>query len=185
MILSFLNNKEAEQEIAIGCECEACGTDVDCSSTITFDFVTLVRQGAVPENGVNVPIFIEENCLKCVKEQCYLDVGVSTPCNEPATIPCEVCLNRYRYVGCIKYLANIPRSGGSGGGFTCFSGCECIDRVRCFTCADVCLPCPPASGFIASGPTATVLASLGINNEFAAVTVRVTLTLTSPCIADA
>ena len=100
MISNFLKNRikerQVEQEFAMSCECETCGIDVDCSSTVTFDFVTLVRQGNVPSNGTNVPIFIEENCLKCVTDQCYLNVGVSTPCNEPATIPCTVCLNRYR-----------------------------------------------------------------------------------------
>lgn len=173
---------EVEQELAMSCECEECGTGIDCSSAVTFDFVVLVRQGNVPSNGTNVPIFIEENCLKCVREQCYLNVGVSTPCAQPATIPCKVCLNRYRYVGCIKYLANIPRAGG---GFYCFSGCECIDRVRCFTCSNVCLPCPPQSGFIASGPTGTVIATQVITVNFVAVTVRVTLTLTSPCTTGA
>ena len=37
---------------------------------------SLVVQGTAPEVGTNVPIIINENCLKCVRDQYSVDVNV-------------------------------------------------------------------------------------------------------------
>jgi len=170
-------------EIAMGCCCEACTSPVDCSNVVTFTFQTCTSTTSVPPIGTIVPIAIVENNLRCVVERCFVDgAEIPDPCNPDNTFTCSVCLNRFRYIGCISFIANIPIPGTRL--FSCFSGCELIDRIRCFNCADVCPtpPCPPAGGFIASGPTAVISAlNRCPNTGLAVITVTVTLTLTSPC----
>lgn len=184
MLSEVLNNKirefQAEEELAMGCACEACGTAVDCNGTITFSFTTCAR-GPIPANGTVVPIEILAQDFRCVREQCFVNVNVPNPCTggTPTNIPCRACLNRYRYIGCLNYIANIPRTNSTVN--VCFQGCQFIDRIRCYTCADTCLTCPPAGGFIASGPTATIASRTDLGGGLFAVTVNVTLTLTSPC----
>lgn len=185
MLSEVLNNKirefQAEEELAMGCACEACGTGVDCNGTVTFSFTTCAR-GPIPANNTVVPIEIISTDLRCVREQCNVNVDVPNPCTggTPAKIPCRACLNRYRYIGCISFIANIPRTP-AGAVTACFQGCQFIDRIRCFTCADTCLTCPPAGRFIATGPTAKITNSTSLEGGLFAVTVSVTLTLTSPC----
>jgi hypothetical protein len=185
MLLNVLNNKikevQAQQELAMGCSCEECEETSNCDNLVEFFFTVFVRTPVAPV-GTVVPIFITDNNLTCVREQCSVEVEVPNPC-EPtgAPIPCSACLNRYRYVGCIDYSANIPLATPNAF-FTCFSDCELIDRIRCYSCADVCFPCPPANGFIARGPAATIWdINTVLGTPFFQVTVRVRLTLTSPC----
>lgn len=186
MLSEVLNNKirefQAEEELAMGCACEACGTAVNCSGTVNFTFTTCAR-GPIAAIGTTVPLEIISQDFRCVREQCFVDVNVPNPCTggTPANIPCRACLNRYRYIGCLNYIANIPRTGSSV--TACFQGCQFIDRIRCYTCADTCLTCPPAGRFIASGPTATITSRTELGGGLFAVTVTVTLTLTSPCPA--
>lgn len=176
-----LEEPEAKDELAMGCACEPCEDSSDCSSTVTFTFKACMR-GPAPDPGTFVPIeFLQDN-LKCVTERCQAMVQVPDPCNpndSTKKIPCKVCLNRYRYVGSIKFLANIPRKNRDVS--ACFSGCELIDKVRCFSCADDCKTCPPAGGFIKPGFTAVVDSVDCTAGDLAIVTVKVTLELTSPC----
>lgn len=197
MLFDFLNKKsknvevidtkteeaEVPNELAMGCACEPCEATADCSSTVTFTFQTCMR-GPAPDVGTFVPIEFLENNLTCVIERCHAMVQVPDPCNptDPTRkIPCTVCLNRYRYVGSIDFIANIPRKGREV--FACFSGCKLIDKIRCYSCADDCRPCPPAAGFILPGGTAQVASVNCTSGDLAIVTVTVTLNLTNPCAA--
>ncbi|MEW9097008.1 MAG: hypothetical protein AB2417_18180 [Clostridiaceae bacterium] len=176
-----IDETEAKDELAMGCACEPCEASSDCSSTVTFTFTTCIK-GPAPDPNTNVPIEAVDNNLRCVTERCQAMVQVPDPCNpnDPTKrIPCKVCLNRFRYVGCINFLANIPRKDKTVS--ACFSGCQLIDKIRCYSCADDCKTCPPAGGFIVSGPSAKVISSVSVGNDIFAVTVEVTLTLTSPC----
>jgi hypothetical protein len=183
MISKVMNNKinnfvQVQQEIAMGCSCEGCGT-ADCDNLVEF-FFTVFTTDTVAPVGTVVPIRIVEENLTCAREQCFVETTVPNPCNPALDIPCRACLNRYRYVGCIEYACNIPLA--EGGFFICSSDCEFIDRIRCFSCSDVCFPCPPAAGFIGRGPAASIWdINIVPGTPFFQVTVRVRLTLTSPC----
>lgn len=181
VLINKIKELQAQEELAMGCACEACGTSVDCNGTVNFTFTTCAR-GPIPANGTRVPLEIVSTDLRCVREECFVNVNVPNPCGG-SSIPCKSCLNRYRYIGCISFIANIPRTTGTV--TSCFQGCQFIDRIRCFTCADTCLTCPPAGGFIATGPTATITSSTDLGGGLFSVTVSVTLTLTSPCTATA
>jgi len=188
MLFNFLNKKiidvQAEDEIAMGCCCQPCPEPGpgDCRDNVSFTITTVVR-GIVPEDGI-VNIFIEDtSCLQCIKDKCSVDVEVPNPCpGEPRRIPCTACLNRYRYVGCVKYSANFSVNP-AGTFFTCFRDCLCIDSVRCYDCEDCTINrCPTdPNGFI-TGYSAEILGSSVIpGTDFSRVRFRITLTLSRPC----
>lgn len=172
-----LDESDAHDELAMGCDCEPCDTP-DCRSTITFEFQTCIKDPA-PMVGANVPIEVSNENLRCVIDKCSVDVEVPDPCTQSGKIPCNVCLNRYSYIGCIEFLANIPRRNKTV--TACFSGCELIDSVRCFSCPDVCFPCPPQTGFISGTPTAKVKEVCTSCTGISIVKVEVSVTLTKPC----
>jgi hypothetical protein len=165
----------------MGCSCEECETTSDCSNLVEF-FFTVFTTDVVAPVGTVVPIRIIEENLACVREQCSAEVEVPNPCEPTGTpIPCRACLNRYRYVGCIEYACNIPLAPPSTF-FICSANTEFIDRIRCYSCADVCFPCPPEGRFIQRGPAASIWdINIVPGTPFFQVTVRVRLTLTSPC----
>lgn len=186
MLSDVLNSKirelQAEEELAMGCCCNECEDTADCGNGVTFYFATCTT-GTPPTVGDTVTLEIAENNLTCVRENCYVTEAVTTPCGN--TIDCQVCLARFRYVGCIRYACNIP----SGNELQiCFNGCEFIDRVRCYTCANDCeIQCPTdPEDFIDGDITATVTAVTPIldpngNVLLYVITVTVTFDLTSPC----
>lgn len=186
MLSDVLNDKirelQAQQELAMGCCCNECETTADCGNEVTFYFATSTT-ATPPMVGDTVNLEVVENNLRCVRENCYVMEEVTPPCGDP--FECQVCLSRFRYVGCIKYLCNIPTGNEL---VSCFNGCEFIDRIRCYTCANDCeTQCPTdQDGFIDGDITATVTAVTPIldpndNVLLYVVTVSVTFDLTSPC----
>lgn len=187
MLSDVLNSKirelQAEEELAMGCCCNECEDTADCNGAFTFYFATCTSGVPTIEVGDELPFEIIESNLRCVRENCSVTETITTPCGN--TIDCQVCLSRFRYIGCIRYSCNIP----TGALASCAGGTFFIDRVRCYTCANDCetAQCPTdQEDFIDGDITAVVSAITPIldpngNVIQRVVTVEVTLDLTSPC----
>jgi len=187
MLFNYLNKKvknvQAEDEIAMGCCCQPCPTpdpDFDCLNVIEFDITTVVR-GTVPADG-NMRISIEDTCLNCIKDKCFVDVMVTNPCGGPR-IPCTACLTSYRYVGCIKYNANFPLEGGNT--FTCFRDCLCVNSIRCYACEECTTNnCPTTQEGFITNIQAEITNSVPVTGapDFSLVSFTIRLRLTKPCV---
>ncbi|GIM28043.1 hypothetical protein CPJCM30710_07090 [Clostridium polyendosporum] len=166
-------NTNIQNEIAMGCCCEPCDPvrPPDCSNSVPFQCTIIVpaifNLPLPPPQDLSrfVSIAWNDDCLECIMDKCELNAIVDDPCRPGTPLPdCKACVKRFRYVGCIKFIACLSPITGEGpsttGGVTipnstaCASGtcCVCVNQVICFTC-DCDDMCP--SGNLISGYTIT------------------------------
>lgn len=158
-----------QDEIAMGCSCQPCDEDVVCTNSVPFNCTIVVPSIfalPIPGPGQTLADFIRiawnDDCLHCVMDNCELSATVENPCG--GTIECPVCVKRFRYIGCIKFIACLSPITGEGpstppgrgrNSTACASGtcCACVDQVICFTCdcTDMC----PTTGNLVTGYTIT------------------------------
>jgi hypothetical protein len=169
---------QAEQELAMGCTCEDCEETVDCSPIVTYSFTVPVRAEFAPPVGSPVLLRILENSLRCVVEEHYVeDVPVKTPRGD--TLSCRVCLNRFKYVGYISYLLNIPSTDTI---YMHHQVIQPVERIRCYTFGDNYDKIRPENLLDPKNPPkAEVSAVSPPEGGYSIATITISLTLTNPC----
>lgn len=191
-------NINIQDEIAMGCSCQSCDGDVVCTNSVPFNCAIIVPSIftlPTPKPGQDLSSFISiawnDNRLECVMDNCELSATVTDPCNG-GTIPgCTVCVKRFRYIGCIKFIACLSPIRGEGPstppGFganstACASGtcCVCVNQVICFTCDcnDMC----PTTGNLVTGYTITSATQTPVcDNNVICVSGTFNFTTPTPC----
>lgn len=173
-----IQNEQAEQELAMGCAVEPSEETVDCSPVVTYSFTVPVRAEFVPPVGSPVLLRILENSLRCVVEEHYVEnVPVKTPRGD--TLYCRVCLNRFKYVGYISYLLNIPSADAI---YMHHQVIQPVERIRCYTFGDNYDKIRPEALIDPNNPPRAEVTSVSPpEGGFAIATITIRLTLTNPC----